>query len=91
MNCPAGSNGASLLLELSSASDVLLADEPTGALDTTSGEAVLELLAAQCEQGRAVVRATHEPRFASFADRVIHLRDGHVVTANSRVTLEAVG
>jgi putative ABC transport system ATP-binding protein len=70
---------------------LLLADEPTGALDTTSGEAVLELLAAQCEQGRAVVLVTHEPRFASFADRVIQLRDGCVVTPNSRVTLEAVG
>jgi putative ABC transport system ATP-binding protein len=70
---------------------LLLADEPTGALDTTSGEAVLELLAAQCEQGRAVVLVTHEPRFASFADRVIQLRDGCIVTPNSRVTLEAVG
>ena len=70
---------------------LLLADEPTGALDTTSGEGVLELLAAQCEQGRAVVLVTHEPRFASFADRVIQLRDGHVVLPSSRVMLESVG
>ncbi len=59
---------------------LLLADEPTGSLDTASGDEVIELLAAlPQEQGTAVVLVTHEPRFASWADRVIFLRDGRVV------------
>ncbi len=58
---------------------LVLADEPTGALDTASGERVLDLLAAQRDRGRAVILVTHEPRYASYADRVVHLRDGAVV------------
>ncbi len=69
---------------------LILADEPTGALDTTNGEAIMELLARQCEKGKTVVLVTHEPRFASFADRVIHLRDGHIVNGSDRIILEAV-
>ncbi len=64
---------------------VLLADEPTGALDTVTGEAVLELLAARAAQGIAVVLVTHEPRFASFADRIVNLRDGRVVEPPHRI------
>jgi putative ABC transport system ATP-binding protein len=69
---------------------LILADEPTGALDTTTGERVMDLLATQCEQGRAVILVTHEPRFASYADRVINLRDGLLVDARERVKLGAV-
>ena len=59
---------------------LLLADEPTGSLDTTNAELVIELLASLCaERGTAVVLVTHEPRFASWADRVVFLRDGRVV------------
>ena len=59
---------------------LLLADEPTGALDTVSGEAVLRLLRRRCDDdGVAVVLVTHEPRYAGYADRVVFLRDGHVV------------
>jgi len=58
---------------------LLLADEPTGALDTVGGEAVLELLSARRDAGAAVVLVTHEPRFAGWADRVLFLRDGQVV------------
>jgi len=59
---------------------LLLADEPTGSLDTASGDEVIELLAAlPKEQGTAVVLVTHEPRFASWADRFVFLRDGRVV------------
>jgi putative ABC transport system ATP-binding protein len=59
---------------------VLLADEPTGALDTATGEAVMELLAAlPAERGTAIVLVTHEPRYAAVADRVISMRDGRVV------------
>jgi putative ABC transport system ATP-binding protein len=69
---------------------LILADEPTGALDTTTGERVMDLLATQCEQGRAVILVTHEPRFASYADRVINLRDGLLVDARERVKLGVV-
>jgi putative ABC transport system ATP-binding protein len=58
---------------------LLLADEPTGALDTVTGESVMELLTKQVVAGRTVVLVTHEPRFASFADRVLMVRDGNVV------------
>jgi putative ABC transport system ATP-binding protein len=58
---------------------LLLADEPTGALDTVSGEAILELLGARRDAGAAVVLVTHEPRFAGWADRVVFLRDGKVI------------
>jgi putative ABC transport system ATP-binding protein len=59
---------------------LLLADEPTGSLDTASGDEVIELLAAlPKEHGTAVVLVTHEPRFASWADRFVFPRDGRVV------------
>ena len=59
---------------------VLLADEPTGALDTANADQVVELLAALPRtRGTALVLVTHEPRFASWADRVVFLRDGKVV------------
>jgi putative ABC transport system ATP-binding protein len=58
---------------------VLLADEPTGALDTLSADRIIELLAALASAGTSVVLVTHEPRFASWADRVVFLRDGAVV------------
>jgi putative ABC transport system ATP-binding protein len=59
---------------------LLLADEPTGSLDTASGDEVIELIAGLPKQrGTAVVLVTHEPRFASWADRVIFLRDGRIV------------
>jgi putative ABC transport system ATP-binding protein len=59
---------------------LLLADEPTGALDTANSDQVVELLRSLCdEHGTAVVMVTHEPRFASWADRVVFLRDGRIV------------
>jgi putative ABC transport system ATP-binding protein len=59
--------------------DLLLCDEPTGSLDSTSGDEVLELLGTLPEAGkRAVVLVTHEPRAAAAGDRVISLRDGRV-------------
>jgi putative ABC transport system ATP-binding protein len=58
---------------------LLLADEPTGALDTTTGESVLRLLREQCEGGSAGVLVTHESRHAAWADRIVFLRDGRVV------------
>jgi putative ABC transport system ATP-binding protein len=59
---------------------LLLADEPTGALDSLTGDAVIELLASlPAARGVAVVLVTHEPRYASWADRVVSLRDGRIV------------
>jgi putative ABC transport system ATP-binding protein len=55
---------------------VLLADEPTGNLDTQSTREVLELLRGYHDRGQTIVLVTHDPRVASAADRVIHMRDG---------------
>lgn len=58
---------------------LVLADEPTGALDSTTGESVLRLLRSRCDAGAAAVLVTHEARHAAWADRVVFLRDGLVV------------
>ena len=59
---------------------ILLADEPTAALDSTSGRTVIELLQRLAhEHGRAVVMVTHDPRVLSFGDRIIHLEDGRLL------------
>jgi putative ABC transport system ATP-binding protein len=58
---------------------LLLADEPSGALDSVNGEAVMRLLHEACKQGVAAVVVTHDAQLASWADRVIFLRDGRVV------------
>jgi putative ABC transport system ATP-binding protein len=58
---------------------LVLADEPTGALDSQTGEAVLRLLRAKADAGAAGVLVTHEARHAAWADRVMFLRDGVVV------------
>jgi putative ABC transport system ATP-binding protein len=58
---------------------LVLADEPTGALDSETGEAVLRLLRARCDVGAAGVLVTHEARHAAWADRVVFLRDGLVI------------
>jgi putative ABC transport system ATP-binding protein len=57
---------------------LLLADEPTGALDSLTGELVMRLIRARCESGVTAVVATHDAGVAAFADRVIFLRDGAV-------------
>jgi putative ABC transport system ATP-binding protein len=58
---------------------ILLADEPTGNLDSTNGEAVMELLQALHRAGATICMVTHDPRYAAHADRGIHLFDGRVV------------
>ncbi|AWE51451.1 ABC transporter ATP-binding protein [Streptomyces nigra] len=63
---------------------LVLADEPTGALDSETGESVLGLLRSRCDAGAAGVMVTHEPRFAAWADRVVFLRDGAVVDQTLR-------
>jgi putative ABC transport system ATP-binding protein len=58
---------------------LLLADEPSGALDSTNGETVMRMILAACKQGVAAVVVTHDAQLASWADRVVFLRDGRVV------------
>jgi putative ABC transport system ATP-binding protein len=58
---------------------LLLADEPTGALDSVNGEGVMRLLRDACRRGAAGVVVTHEAHLASWADRVVFLRDGRLV------------
>ncbi len=58
---------------------LVLADEPTGALDSETGEQVLALLRSRCDAGAAALLVTHEARHAGWADRVVFLRDGAIV------------
>jgi putative ABC transport system ATP-binding protein len=58
---------------------LILADEPTGALDSVSGEAVMRLVRAACRRGVAGVVVTHDAQLASWADQVVFLRDGRVI------------
>jgi putative ABC transport system ATP-binding protein len=58
---------------------LLLADEPSGALDSTNAEAVMRQILAACHRGMAAVVVTHDAQLASWADRVVFLRDGRIV------------
>jgi putative ABC transport system ATP-binding protein len=69
---------------------ILLADEPTGNLDSTNGEAVMDLLRELHRCGSTICMVTHDPRFARHSDRTIHLFDGRVVEENrERMPLRA--
>ena len=61
---------------------VILADEPTGNLDSSHGDEVMKLLVDLNEKGTTVIMVTHSPAYADYANRVIHLFDGHIVTEN---------
>jgi putative ABC transport system ATP-binding protein len=63
---------------------LVLADEPTGALDSVTGEEVLRLLRARCDDGAAGVLVTHDARHAGWADRIVFLRDGRIVDESAR-------
>ena len=76
---------------LASRPRIVFADEPTGALDSTSGTELLGFLrTAVRELGQTVVMVTHDPNAASYADRVLFLADGHVVDEMHEPTAEAV-
>lgn len=64
---------------------VILADEPTGNLDSSRGDEVMQLLTMLNENGTTVVMVTHSPAYAEYGHRVIHLFDGKVVTENYKV------
>ncbi len=61
---------------------LILADEPTGNLDSANGDEVMGLLRQLHEEGTTIVMVTHSPSYAEYCQRVIHLFDGHVVTEN---------
>lgn len=69
---------------------IVFADEPTGALDTTSGRAVLDLLRASVDDGRTVIMVTHDLNAAARADRVVMLRDGAIQTVLDHPTADVV-
>jgi putative ABC transport system ATP-binding protein len=69
---------------------ILLADEPTAALDSTSGRSVIELLQRLAhEHGRAVVMVTHDPRVLAYGDRILHLEDGRLRREESSPTSQS--
>jgi putative ABC transport system ATP-binding protein len=66
---------------------ILLADEPTGNLDSKNGDAVMELLSELHQGGATICMVTHDSRFAQYAQRTVHLFDGQIVAENQ----ESVG
>ena len=61
---------------------IILADEPTGNLDSAHGDEVLNILNQLNEAGTTIVMVTHSPTYAEYGNRIIHLFDGNVVTEN---------
>ncbi|MFZ0667566.1 MAG: ABC transporter ATP-binding protein [Acidimicrobiales bacterium] len=69
---------------------LLLADEPSGALDSENGEAVMRLVLAACHRGVAAVVVTHDAQLASWADRVVFIRDGRMIDQTEERKLESL-
>ena len=67
---------------------LLLADEPSGSLDSANAEAVMRMIQAACRRGIAAVVVTHDAHLASWADRVVHIRDGRI---EGQATVPAAG
>ncbi|MCB0284725.1 MAG: ABC transporter ATP-binding protein [Calditrichaeota bacterium] len=63
---------------------IILADEPTGNLDSAHGDEVMNMLTKLNESGTTIVMVTHSPTYAEYGNRIIHLFDGHVVTENMK-------
>lgn len=66
---------------------ILLADEPTGNLDSSSGSAVMRLLEELHDDGATICMVTHDPRYSHMADRTVHLFDGQIVSEDEALTL----
>ena len=69
---------------------LLLADEPTGALDSHTGLKILEVLRARADAGAAVLMVTHEPRYAAWSDRTVFIRDGRIVDETGPTDFDAM-
>ena len=64
---------------------IILADEPTGALDTKTGSQIMELLVELNEEGKTIIMVTHEPEIAAYAKRQIVIRDGVISSDSARL------
>jgi ABC-type lipoprotein export system ATPase subunit len=71
--------------------DLLLADEPTGNLDATTADAILDLFSSLSSRGRGVVLVTHDPRVSAKASRRVDMSEGHIVTDTATVPAEQLG
>jgi len=69
---------------------IILADEPTGALDSTTGELVLRMLRRRVDAGAGGILVTHDARHAAWADRIVFVRDGRVVDAGVRADVDSL-
>ncbi|MEX2652887.1 MAG: ABC transporter ATP-binding protein [Acidimicrobiia bacterium] len=69
---------------------LLLADEPTGALDEATSDNILRIIRQRCDAGAAALLVTHEPAYAAWADRVVRLRDGRVESISERASVESL-
>ncbi len=69
---------------------LILADEPTGALDSVTGEAVMKMLRSRIDQGAGGILVTHEARHAAWADRIVFLRDGRIIDESRRGDADAL-
>lgn len=70
---------------------IILADEPTGNLDSSTGEMVMETFRRLQESGKTIVLITHDPEVAAWADRTVHIRDGRLITDEQERALAAEG
>jgi len=69
---------------------ILLADEPTGNLDSANSSAVMDLLSTLHKEGATICMVTHDPRYADYADRTVHLFDGRIVEDKAKSAQEVV-
>lgn len=76
----------SIARALMNGGEIILADEPTGALDTASGENVMQIIHGLHEKGHTIILVTHDPRIAANANRVIEIRDGRIISDSSKQT-----
>ncbi len=78
----------SIARALMNGGEIILADEPTGALDSKSGENVMEVIHGLHRQGHTVIMVTHDPKIAAHANRVIEISDGRIIADNSKADVE---
>jgi len=69
---------------------IILADEPTGALDSSTGELVLRMLRRRVDAGAGGILVTHDARHAAWADRIVFVRDGRVVDETARSGVDSL-